>query len=54
MGCDFGEDVLIASPMPQQRFLALLRQRMNSPCPPGAGSYAERGCLLPAAASPED
>ncbi|HZS65006.1 MAG TPA: EAL domain-containing protein [Xanthobacteraceae bacterium] len=34
MGCDFGQGVLIAPPMPQERFLALLRQRMNkSPRP---------------------
>lgn len=27
MGCDFGQGVLIAPPMPQERFLHLLRQR---------------------------
>jgi EAL domain-containing protein (putative c-di-GMP-specific phosphodiesterase class I) len=31
MGCDFGQGVLIAPPMPKQRFLELLRQRMNKP-----------------------
>jgi EAL domain-containing protein (putative c-di-GMP-specific phosphodiesterase class I) len=31
MGCDFGQGVLIAPPMPQQRFLDLLRQRVNRP-----------------------
>jgi EAL domain-containing protein (putative c-di-GMP-specific phosphodiesterase class I) len=31
MGCDFGEGVLIAPPMPKERFLELLRQRMNKP-----------------------
>jgi EAL domain-containing protein (putative c-di-GMP-specific phosphodiesterase class I) len=31
MGCDFGQGVLIAPPMPQERFLGLLRQRMNRP-----------------------
>ena len=31
MGCDFGQGVLIAPPMPKERFLALLRQRMNRP-----------------------
>jgi sensor c-di-GMP phosphodiesterase-like protein len=29
MGCDFGQGVLIAPPMPMERFLDLLRQRMN-------------------------
>jgi EAL domain-containing protein (putative c-di-GMP-specific phosphodiesterase class I) len=31
MGCDFGQGVLIAPPMPQERFIELLRQRMNKP-----------------------
>jgi len=31
MGCDFGQGVLIAPPMPKERFLDLLRQRMNKP-----------------------
>jgi EAL domain-containing protein (putative c-di-GMP-specific phosphodiesterase class I) len=29
MGCDFGQGVLIAPPMPKERFLELLYQRMN-------------------------
>jgi EAL domain-containing protein (putative c-di-GMP-specific phosphodiesterase class I) len=29
MGCDFGQGVLIAPPMPQARFLELLLQRAN-------------------------
>ncbi len=33
MGCDFGQGVLIAPPMPQERFLELLRQRVNKPRP---------------------
>jgi EAL domain-containing protein (putative c-di-GMP-specific phosphodiesterase class I) len=33
MGCDFGQGVLIAPPMPQERFLDLLRQRMSKPRP---------------------
>jgi EAL domain-containing protein (putative c-di-GMP-specific phosphodiesterase class I) len=33
MGCDFGQGVLIAPPMPKDRFIALLRQRMNKPRP---------------------
>jgi EAL domain-containing protein (putative c-di-GMP-specific phosphodiesterase class I) len=31
MGCDFGQGVLIAPPMPKDRFLDLLRQRINKP-----------------------
>lgn len=31
MGCDFGQGVLLAPPMPEERFLELLRQRMNRP-----------------------
>jgi EAL domain-containing protein (putative c-di-GMP-specific phosphodiesterase class I) len=31
MGCDFGQGALIAPPMPKERFLDLLRQRMTSP-----------------------
>ncbi len=31
MGCDFGQGALIAPPMPKERFLELLRQRMNKP-----------------------
>jgi EAL domain-containing protein (putative c-di-GMP-specific phosphodiesterase class I) len=33
MGCDFGQGALIAPPMPKERFLDLLRQRMNRPRP---------------------
>ena len=33
MGCDFGQGVLIAPPMPQERFLDLLRQRASKPRP---------------------
>jgi EAL domain-containing protein (putative c-di-GMP-specific phosphodiesterase class I) len=36
MGCDFGQGVLIAPPMPQERFIGLLRQRMNKPRMPDA------------------
>jgi EAL domain-containing protein (putative c-di-GMP-specific phosphodiesterase class I) len=31
MGCDFGQGVLIAPPMPQERFIELLLQRINRP-----------------------
>ncbi len=33
MGCDFGQGVLVAPPMPRERFLELLRQRMSRPRP---------------------
>jgi EAL domain-containing protein (putative c-di-GMP-specific phosphodiesterase class I) len=33
MGCDFGQGMLVAPPMPKERFLELLRQRMNKPKP---------------------
>jgi EAL domain-containing protein (putative c-di-GMP-specific phosphodiesterase class I) len=39
MGCDFGQGVLIAPPMPKDRFLDLLRQRMNKQ---RAGAAPER------------
>jgi hypothetical protein len=54
MGCDFGQDVLIAPPMPQQRFLALLRQRVNRPCPPAPAATPDEAAFFPRAASPED
>jgi EAL domain-containing protein (putative c-di-GMP-specific phosphodiesterase class I) len=34
MGCDFGQGPLIAPPMPKERFLELLRQRMQRPASP--------------------
>lgn len=36
MGCDFGQGILVAPPMPKERFLDLLRQRMNRPRPQAA------------------
>jgi EAL domain-containing protein (putative c-di-GMP-specific phosphodiesterase class I) len=33
MGCDFGQGILLAPPMPLSQFLGLLRQRMNRPLP---------------------
>jgi EAL domain-containing protein (putative c-di-GMP-specific phosphodiesterase class I) len=33
MGCDFGQGVMIAPPMPQERFLDLLRQRVSTARP---------------------
>ena len=37
MGCDFGQGVLIAPPMPQERFLELLLQRISKPRAPAGG-----------------
>lgn len=40
MGCDFGQGILIAPPMPKDRFIELLRQKMSrskaAPAAPGA------------------
>jgi len=33
MGCDFGQGVLLAPAMPRDRFVSLLKQRMNKPIP---------------------
>jgi EAL domain-containing protein (putative c-di-GMP-specific phosphodiesterase class I) len=38
MGCDFGQGVLIAPPLPLQAFLGLLRRRLNRPA---GGAVAE-------------
>jgi EAL domain-containing protein (putative c-di-GMP-specific phosphodiesterase class I) len=43
MGCDFGQGVLIAPPMPQERFLDLLRQRANKPRAPVQAAAPEQG-----------
>jgi EAL domain-containing protein (putative c-di-GMP-specific phosphodiesterase class I) len=40
MGCDFGQGVLIAPPMPKDRFLDLLRQRLNKPRAAASGGRA--------------
>jgi len=40
MGCDFGQGVLIAPPMPKDRFLDLLRRRLNKPRPGAAPAQA--------------
>ena len=44
MGCDFGQGVLIAPPMPKERFLELLRQRMSKPraATPGPAKVAPK------------
>jgi EAL domain-containing protein (putative c-di-GMP-specific phosphodiesterase class I) len=41
MGCDFGQGVLIAPPMPQPRFLDLLLQRVSRPRPPAPAEPEE-------------
>jgi EAL domain-containing protein (putative c-di-GMP-specific phosphodiesterase class I) len=41
MGCDFGQGVLVAPPMPRERFLELLRQRVNRPRPQTPAAPAE-------------
>ena len=41
MGCDFGQGMLIAPPMPKERFLELLRQRMNRPRAAAAKDQAQ-------------
>ena len=50
MGCDFGQGNLIAPPMPQADFMALLQQRMNKPRPKAAPAEGA-GDAGPAAAS---
>jgi EAL domain-containing protein (putative c-di-GMP-specific phosphodiesterase class I) len=49
MGCDFGQGVLIAPPMPMERFLDLLRQRLNKARPhqpaPTAGGGAKNSSV---------
>jgi EAL domain-containing protein (putative c-di-GMP-specific phosphodiesterase class I) len=46
MGCDFGQGMLVAPPMPRERFLELLRQRMTRPAPQSAAAASD----MPAAA----
>jgi EAL domain-containing protein (putative c-di-GMP-specific phosphodiesterase class I) len=43
MGCDFGQGVLIAPPMPKARFLELLRQRMNKSRPASPKDAVQAG-----------
>lgn len=41
MGCDFGQGMLVAPPMPKERFLDLLRQRNNKPRPQAVPAASE-------------
>jgi EAL domain-containing protein (putative c-di-GMP-specific phosphodiesterase class I) len=46
MGCDFGQGMLVAPPMPRERFLELLRQRMArapAPAPAAPSEMAAAG-----------
>ena len=47
MSCDFGQGALIAPPMPQERFIGLLRQRLNKPAPQGAPEEAASADAAP-------
>ena len=42
MGCDYGQGFLFGQPMPEERFLSLLRQRANGAAiPPGGKTSAQ-------------
>jgi len=48
MGCDFGQGVLIAPPMPQERFLELLLQRTGKPRAPAQAAAPDSTPAAPA------
>jgi EAL domain-containing protein (putative c-di-GMP-specific phosphodiesterase class I) len=43
MGCDFGQGALIAPPMPQERLLGLLQQRVRRPAPEDGHQMPDAG-----------
>ena len=51
MGCDFGQGVLLAPAMPRDRFIALLRKRMNKPAPSDDPPPSEGTATDPVAAA---
>jgi EAL domain-containing protein (putative c-di-GMP-specific phosphodiesterase class I) len=51
MGCDFGQGVLLAPPMPKDRFLGLLQQRTAKPKPSAEPVGPAGPAVLPDAAS---
>jgi EAL domain-containing protein (putative c-di-GMP-specific phosphodiesterase class I) len=42
MGCDYGQGFLLGQPMPEERFISLLRQRAGSQVRQGAPAGAEK------------
>jgi EAL domain-containing protein (putative c-di-GMP-specific phosphodiesterase class I) len=48
MGCDFGQGVLIAPLMPQERFLELLRRRVSMARPQAQSGLADVVAVVPA------
>jgi EAL domain-containing protein (putative c-di-GMP-specific phosphodiesterase class I) len=45
MGCDYGQGVLIAPPMPLERFLELLCQRASKPRPPAPSAMPDEAAV---------
>jgi EAL domain-containing protein (putative c-di-GMP-specific phosphodiesterase class I) len=45
MGCDYGQGVLIAPPMPLERFLELLCQRASKPRPPAPSALPDEAAV---------
>lgn len=52
MGCDFGQGLLVAPPMPRERFLELLNQRLNKPRPQAAQPAPAETAVAPQAGIP--
>jgi EAL domain-containing protein (putative c-di-GMP-specific phosphodiesterase class I) len=49
MGCDFGQGILLAPPLPLPQFLSLLQQRMNRPRPVAPAEAAVEAAVQDAA-----